>query len=337
MSCNYCSRYYNTIPTNNKYILSYLSQPRIQIKSKNIPLVLANVFVKFNLQYSVTQSKDMYQRLVLLKPNYNYLDNVLNIYLKYAEEYSKIINTNSNGYTIFIITMITYNQNDKTLSNFSMMFLKYKYVQNNTLIVDVNLDKNKAINNLMTILNNNSKVYSMLDFIIYPVNNLATLQNYIKYDIQLLTFINPPKHNEIIFDLDEIYIENSNKFVIFKYDNNNKPYCATYKFITNSNNFSGLMIKTNDNNNLYGRYNSGNDPCVNVLSSSLSELGTFIYNMVKPGDFIYLYYYDLSSTTFEYMNTGIKIKQLTSNINESTHINFVNIELKNYPNIFNEL
>lgn len=339
MSCN-CCPCYNKKSTITGCGFKYIFQPQIPIKSRKISLIKSNIFVKFGLQYTPSETKEMYQRLILLEPQYNYLNKVLDIYLKFANEYAKIINTKTNGYSIFIIHLLTYNKRNKLFTNYSLMFLKYKYVQGNEVVVDVDANKNKMINNMMSILNgntNNIKVYSILDFIIYPVEGLRTLQNYVKFDVQLLSFNNPPNNNEIIFDVDPKYIENPNVFKIFVADNNNKDYCATYRFITNPKDYNGLMIKTDDNNDLYGAVNGSGDPCVNVYNSSLEALGNFIYNTVRSGDFMYLYYYDLSSIPFEYKSNGVKIKQLPTDINQPTHINFLNKDLRNYPNIYNGL
>lgn len=339
MSCN-CCPCYNKKSSISDCGFKYIYQPQIPIKSRKISFVKSNVFVKFGLQYTQTETKQMYQRLILLEPQYNYLNKVVDTYLKFANEYAKIINTETNGYSFFVIHLLTYNKRNKLFTNYSLMFLKYKYVQGNEVVVDVDVNKNKMINNMMSILNgntNNIKVYSILDFMIYPIEGLVTLQNYVKFDVQLLSFNNPPNNNEIIFDVDPKYIENPNVFKIFVYDNDNKQYCATYQFITNPKDYNGLMIKTDDNNDLYGDTNRSGDPCIDVRKSSLEALGNFIYNIVRSGDFMYLYYYDLSSTSFVYKFDGVKIKQLPTDINQSTHINFLNKNLRDYPNIYNGL
>lgn len=340
MSCNCCPCYQkkSTISTDSGF--QYVYQPQIPIKSRKISLDKSNVFVKFELQYSETETKSMYQRLISLEPHYNYLSKVVDTYLKFANDYSKTINTTNNGYSFFVIHLLTYNKRSKLFTNYSLMFLKYKYVQNNTVVVDVDVNKNSMVNNMMLILNGNSnniKVYSILDFMVYPIRGLVTLQNYVKFDVQLLTLNNPPNNDKIIFDVNPKYIENPNVFKIFVADNSNKQYCATYQFITNPNDYNGLMIKTDDNNELYGTNNRGGDPCVNIPISSLTALGNFIYNTVRSGDFMYLYYYDLSSIPFVYKSEGVKIKQLPTDVNQPTHINFLNTDLKNYPNIYNNL
>lgn len=339
MSCN-CCPCYNKKSTISNSGFKYIYQPQIPIKSRKISLIKSNVFVKFELQYSQTETKSMYQRLILLEPQYNYLSKVVNTYLNFANEYAKTINITTNGYSFFVIHLLTYDKRSKLFTNYSLMFLKYKYVQNNVVVVDVDVNKNKMINNMMSILTgntNNIKVYSILDFMVYPTQQLTTLQNYVKFDVQLLSFNNPPNNNKIIFDVNTKYIENPNVFKIFVADNSNKQYCATYQFITNPNDYNGLMIKTDDNNELYGTNNRSGDPCINIATSSLETLGNFIYDTVKSGDFMYLYYYNLSSVPFDYKSGGVKIKQLPTDINQPTHINFLNIELKNYPNIYNGL
>lgn len=339
MSCN-CCPCYNKKSTISGCGFKYIFQPQIPIKSRKISLAKSNVFVKFELQYTQTETKQMYQRLILLEPQYNYLNKVVDAYLKFANEYAKIINTETNGFSFFVIHLLTYNKRNKLFTNYSLMFLKYKYVQNNKIVVDVDVNKNKMINNMMSILNgntNNIKVYSILDFIVYPTQQLTILPNYINFDIQLLTLNNPPNNNEIIFDINPKYIENPNVFKIFEFDDANKQYCATYQFITNPNDYNGLMIKTDDNNELYGTKSSSGNPNVDVKKSSPEVLGNFIYNIVRSGDFMYLYYYDLSSSTFDYKLDGVKIKQLPTDINKLTHINFLNKDLKDYPNIYNVL
>lgn len=332
MSCCSCRLPNKTMPKNAFDLFG--TQQMFYVSSK---IFKSNVFTKFNIKTSMSSSKQFYQRLVLLKPNRRYLSNVIDDYMNYYNQFTSVVNTIDNtGYSIAVITLLTYNPISKTFTNFSMTWFGYKFVQmvngNKSLIIDQVIDKNTLVNNLMTILNNNI-VYSVLDVVVQPYENniLGTIQNYLRYNMNLITLENPPNHNETMFEVTPNFIENQNIFTIF--DSNQPTYSITSSFLTNPDNYNTLMVEYSDS--IIGQINSGT-PFINVApnsTTSLTVLNSNISNMIKSSDFVTLHYYSLGSSTATDQKLSIKIKQISTNTNDSVHINFLNNNLNGYNNI----
>ena len=332
MSCCSCKLPNKTMPKNAFDLFG--TQQMFYGSSK---IIKSNIFTKFNINSSMTTSNQFYQRLVLLKPNRCYLLNVIDDYMNYYNNFASVVNTIDNtGYSMAVITLLTYNPISKTFTNFSMTWFGYKFVQlvngNKSLIIDQVIDKNTLVNNLMTILNNNI-VYSVLDIVVQPYENyiIGTIQNYLRYNMKLITLQNPPKHDKTIFEVTPNFIENPNIFTIF--DSSQTNYGITSSFMTNPDNYNTLMVEYNDNIN--SQINSG-IPFINVApnsTTSLMVLNSYISNMIKSSDFVILHYYILNSSTATDQNLSIKIKQISTNNNDSVHVNFLNNNLNGYNNI----